>query len=155
MTECVMCNGTTNDELGNIIIANIKNSGQHLTGVFDAEHPFLYTTGNIVKNLPELFIFFNPQKIAGLINYLCDIQRKRNEPLYDGEIIDIGATCPLMAIVPDDRILEYATISTSFANTLGMPVSFVQILAPDTNGVFPTNPNCKPPYNVPVLRAVS
>ena len=154
--ECVMCDEAYDfQDFWNRTLEIINTVGWSVIGIPDGEPAFSYTVGNSAVNLPELLVIGpQPHNILGVINHLSKMQRDREHPFADGEIISLGGKFPVKAIIAGDKKEEYATLAYQFAKSENVDV--IQILVPDRNGRFPGDPDCAEPFcNCPVLRKLS
>jgi hypothetical protein len=121
---------------------NIETHGQALVAVMDGT-PFVYTIGNHGRGLPELLAvgFSAPETM----NELGRMMRHRGRRFDDGETVDVGGDCPVRMIDAHPAVKELFTIQVArFYGTADYDVQ--QIVAPDTQGRFPGDPDCAAPW---------
>lgn len=87
--ECAGCGPDFNwDEFYDAVKENIKLHGCHLTGVFDAEVPFTYTTGLALQDIPELILTgMNMHQAAPIINLIARKAIAGTLELHDGDVL--------------------------------------------------------------------
>lgn len=130
---------------------NIVRSGQQLISVFGAgdEPGFSYTIGNARLGLPELLIVgnFDPRVTGEILNILGADMRGARRPL-EGDL-EFGAQFPARARRASAAAKSRFTIQAS--SYLGHDeYDVVQLLLCDPDGVYPGEPGCAPPYDVPL-----
>jgi hypothetical protein len=120
---------------------NIKKFGYHSTFVFADNTPsFCYSTG-IYKSfgIPELFISSLPRNLSGGLveNYVNKFKSLGTIPL-DTRIDDLTDRFSVYLIeVPIDNLADYVLSSIRFYK--GEDYKYVQLIYPDTNGLFPND----------------
>ncbi len=120
------------------------------------EPGFFYTIGNQEKRLPELLIIgnFNSQQMCTLLNTLSNAMLEAKEPAKDGSQISIGGEYPLLIYsASEDAKTKYTIQAGQFYGNEDYDV--MQVVLPDTKGVYPPDPKCHKDFQVPVLRQPS
>lgn len=121
---------------------NIRMYGYHVTFVFSEDAPsFCYSTG-VYKSfgIPELFISSLPQNLSHqLVEQYVD-RFKNGEPiLINEQIDDLNERFPVYLIEADiDQLRAYVLSSIRFYQT--DPFQYIQLIYPDTKGLFPGEP---------------
>lgn len=137
---------------------NIKRQGRSVMmigagGKPPDDFPFCYTIGNHLAGLPELLLIGGCEPTFGeVLNVVSDKMKKRGSAFESGDVVDIGATCPVKVV--DARSpkakSDYMVQATNFLRADDYRV--LQVLVPDLRGRFPGDPACDAPYAlVPVL----
>ena len=138
--------------------ANIAMYGRQVIGVFptrDDTFPmnFAYTIGNHEKGFPELLVIGpSGEESMGLLNALSTLMIERGTSFYDGETVQlIGAGVALkMRAVGQLAKSQFTTQVTAYYQEAAYDVQ--QVVIPDPNGRYPSEPGCAPPYrDVPIL----
>jgi hypothetical protein len=114
---------------------------------------FSYTVGNAARGLPELLILgaYWPG-IGNVLNDLSDKLVERGCAFSDGEEIFIGGKFPVKIVnAVECAKHDYTCAATACFGAENYKVQ--QVLAPDRDGRFPSNPDCCAPFNVPVLNS--
>jgi hypothetical protein len=128
----------------------IERTGRMVLGV-GAVPTFSYSIGNHTRGLPELLIIgLSPNVALTLINRISDVGDLDN--VKDGEIINTTGPLGLKAIRCGWRAKEEYTVQASryFGHD---DYGLLQLLVPDTQGRYPGELGCDPPYrDIPVLR---
>jgi hypothetical protein len=141
------------------ITDNITKDGQSVQVIGPSEapgsQPFMYTIGNFHHGLPELLIVDTDKDMfASVLNRLGRMQRERRRAFADEELVSIGGKFPLRIV--DAGIVgrtKYATFVGIFYNTQNYEVR--QVVLPDTQGRWPDQPGCDPPYaRQPILSRI-
>jgi hypothetical protein len=113
--------------------------------VTDGGTPYSYTIGNALKNLPELLLFgLPPEHARSFLNRWSALMIERGSEFADGEKVDIGGVFPCLARQCTPAALDLTLQVEGFLGHRDYRVT--QILAPDTNGRYPGDPLCDPPY---------
>jgi hypothetical protein len=135
---------------------HIATLGRSILGVMgEGEHlGFSYTIGNHKADLPELLVIgLEPRTAGQLLNWMSDEMKKRGQSFENGELVNWGGEGKLaLKFVRAGRKArdEYTIQATRYLET--EDYGLMQILVPDTEGRYPDEPGCAPPYGtVPVL----
>lgn len=132
----------------NLIIAE---SGRMILGVSGTEKDeedhavFSYTIGNSLSNKPELIMFgAHPQDAAKLFNHMSE-----NYELVPG-LLDLGGKFPVKLLRAGEKCRqEYSIQAGQYLGNETYPI--LQVLAPDTKGRWPGDPDLEPGYAQPIL----
>jgi hypothetical protein len=122
---------------------NIKNDGYHTTAILEEKDftPFAYSTG-IFENfkIPELFISgLGPNLSGQLIKSYADKYKFEKAPL-NTKIDDLTDRFPVYFInVSNEDLEEYVLTSIKFYEDRNY--EYLQLVFPDLNGNFPSEPN--------------
>lgn len=122
---------------------DIRKYGYHTTAVFEAENstPFAYSTG-IYENfkIPELFISgLGPNLSGQLIKNYVDKYKPGLVPL-NKRITDLTERFPVYFIKVTNESLSDEVLS-SIRHYENKQYEYLQLVFPDLNGNFPTEPN--------------
>jgi len=146
---------------------NIAIYGRQIIGVFPTENDppdtpsFYYTIGHREKGIPDLLMIvpnIPPESAHRVLTAVAELQSSRyfpnpGQPFEEGELVSIGGKFPVKIVQPDARARsEYTIQAGQFYGTEEYPV--LQVLLCDYSGMFPDEPGCQPPWNIPVLRPV-
>lgn len=133
-------------------IEHVAKHGRTTVGVFavagtkDAlNSTFVYTIGNALKRLPELFIV-GMHDDGGVLNALSEKMIELGRAFEDREVVDIGAKfscCVVEAL--DDVKDRYTCQASAWFGRDGYRV--MQVVAPDPSGLFPWQSGCASPYS--------
>ncbi len=97
--------------------------------------------------MPELlFVRSNGDYLRNILNILGQLQRDRGYAFKDGEIADFTARLPALILDAGPRgRMEFACQVGVYYGTDNFEV--YQVLVPDQNGKYPSDPECLPPYS--------
>jgi uncharacterized protein DUF4262 len=88
----------TDAENDDRISEEIRLRGWALQGTLDNESiDYMFTVGNTPLALPEL-LMLGDDRIAPILNAVCELMRRNNRAFREGELIDLGAAFPLKAM---------------------------------------------------------
>lgn len=143
------------------MLADIERTGRSVQKVFalpgspdPVNEAFQYTVGNGDRNLPELLMIglFDDDYI---LNYLSGLMLERGRPFEDGELVEIGAKCPVYLCEASDGVKDGYTLGASSYHRGGAKgYRVMQVVLPDREGLFPWQRGCAEPYSkVKVHRA--
>jgi hypothetical protein len=153
--RCVICAGMSKDDFYRNIQDKISQYGQQLIGIFDSNPPFIYTIGNHEHGLPELLnVGLDPQVVGSALNALGRKMREDAKPL-SGDV-NIGGQFSVRIIEATNKMVKdkYTIQVGHYYRTHNYRV--LQIIIPDPNGYWPTDPRCARPYTEqPLLGAIS
>lgn len=127
----------------NRVFDNIKNIGYHTTAVLEEKHftPFTYSTG-IFENfkIPELFISgLGPNLSAEIIKKYAEKYRFKKVPL-NKKIETLTDQFPVyFTKVNNEDLTNYVLTSIKFYENRNY--EYLQLVFPDLNGNFPSEPN--------------
>lgn len=121
---------------------------QHVfSGQDSAIYPSIsYSIGLSAKRFPELLTFGLPPEVAQtLINTIARQMRDGVLHVKDRLILNEVANMPLCLKSVDLIVAgEYALGARRLARENGYSLSFLQVVFPDANGIFPWHPDCDP-----------
>ncbi len=129
------------DKLGyfKLVLQNIETYGFHITSVLEEENftPFAYSTGLFENyNIPEIFISgLGPNLSNELMHSYAEKFKKNELPLYQ-KINNLTDRFPVVLIPLKSEDLVNHTLS-SFKYYKNRPFSYIQLIFPDLNGLFP------------------
>jgi Domain of unknown function (DUF4262) len=114
--------------------------------------PFIYSIGNCECGLPELLMIGCAYEGgSSLLNTIIARMRHYNRAFTDGESIDLGKKLQPKAFWANEEAKEYTVQVGEYYGTNDYAVQ--QIVAPDTLGRYPEDPQCDLPFRlVPLLR---
>jgi hypothetical protein len=139
---------------------NIQRFGRVVQHVFPRggdpdigpEKFFAYTVGNSLKGIPELLIMgLDGASMQVILNTLSDIM-EREGGFSDGQKVSMGeGMVSLKVIRAGEAARSHYTIQAGqYLGNQTYPI--MQVLAPDSKGCLPGDPDCDEPYGlVPVL----
>jgi hypothetical protein len=140
------------------IRANIDQYGRQCLGVLpDGDTvplAFIYTIGNTVaaRPMPELLLIGDASPmVMGVLNHMSQMMQERGTPFEHGEVVDLGGMQPVMVLQAGHKARSGYTIQAGqYLGREDYPV--LQVVMPDTEGHWPHDPACQPPYNqCPIL----
>lgn len=125
--------------------AMIAKYGRSVQIVFATEEQpdfpsFAYTIGNCLQNLPEL-IAFGPQPAIGrMLNIWSEHMKHIGREYFDGEFVKAG-NAPLPVLALHIHPADFSKVTDEYTSWIENVVGhhdyrLIQILAPDTKGVF-------------------
>lgn len=142
---------------------NIALHGRSIIGVFPnagskdpVNEAFAYTIGNAIKGLPELLIV-GMYEDTYTLNRLSSMMLERGKKFADGELVLLGegARVPVCVVDASDAVKDRYTFQASNYHG-GEDYAVMQVVVPDTHGLFPWQPGCSRPYaDVKVYRTAT
>lgn len=122
---------------------NIRKDGYHTTTILETKNstPFSYSTGTFENfKIPELFISgLGPNFSNQLIKSYIDKYKFGIVPLNE-KIIDLTERFPVYFIkVGNESLMEY--VLSSIRHYGKKKYEYLQLIFPDLNGNFPSEPN--------------
>lgn len=114
------------------------------------EPGFSYSIGNTLRGIPEVLVLGVPPMEAAHLVYTWSELMDQRGLFRDGEMIDIGARFPCMAVTCGDLVREEYTLLVH--HFVRPDYDVVQMVAPDEEGRFPSHPLCAKEWRVPILR---
>jgi Domain of unknown function (DUF4262) len=121
-------------------------------GPTEAEPPtsqndfFAYTVGNARRSLPELLII-GTSRGGYILNPLSEMMIERGQKFADGEMVECGCKFPFCLIDASETVKDRYTIQAGeHYNSQDYPV--MQVVLPDTGGLFPWQPGCTSGYEI-------
>lgn len=156
--RCVICQSRSLEEglrrVRNKVRGDISDHGRSCIGVFpadDSEDPlneaFIYTIGNSLRGLPELFLvgMFNAVG-QSILNDVSELLAKSPDPLAERDM-DIGGRCPVHLVQANDYVKEAFGIKVdAFIEVQRFDV--MQVVLCDVKGRFPWDAGCDKPYSL-------
>jgi hypothetical protein len=132
---------------------DIGRSGRAVLNVMERK-PFSYTIGNAIKGLPELLVIgLSPIDATYMLNVWSDAMINRGSAFADRETVDVGGSFPCLAVTCVEGVRDVYTIQAG-EYLERQDYDVVQMIVPDPDGRFPTDPLCAPVYrDVPILGA--
>jgi hypothetical protein len=129
----------TEAENYNRISEDISLQGWALQGVLgnESRSHAMHTIGNHQLGLPEL-LMLGDNRIAPILNAVCEVMRKNNRPFRQDELIDLGAVFPLR-ILNDEATKCFTQRVGNYYGTNDYDVQL--ILMPDIFGRYPDEPD--------------
>lgn len=122
------------------MLDTIHLHGLSLTGVVDAEPPFVYSAGRTLQNLPELFMvgYAEIPQFAGIINNVHEAQTTEGLHVHDGDVLDgfLGRGYQL-AVRRADPVKAEMNATLHLFRDSGLEVQAFQLVWPDIEGRFP------------------
>jgi hypothetical protein len=107
---------------------------------------FAYTIGNARKGLPELLAIGISQN-AYILNLLSDMMIRRGHKFADGELVALGEkSVPVCLVDATDTVKDLLTVQAG-EHYSSQDYGVMQVVAPDSAGLFPWQPKCATPYS--------
>lgn len=117
---------------------------------------YLYTIGNFSQGLPELLIIgLDPPTGAQIANVVSDRLKEMDNPVQGMEdiILQEGGLAVRLVVVGHKAKTEWMHGATEYLGRDDYDV--IQVVLPDFNGKFPSDPECEEPFNMmPILKEV-